>query len=117
MFQSLLEQKMTEIASETTPPQTSPKRRPGAPRGNRNAFKHGLYSAEVLDLRRRLRAWHRRANAAVAAANRLARAKTEAERETARAEVRAAVRGEGGGENQPKTAEQLSFARPEGPAA
>lgn len=28
---------------------------PGAPRGNRNAFKHGLYSADMLDLRAAVR--------------------------------------------------------------
>ena len=93
---------MTETMHDPTPP----KRRAGAPKGNRNAFKHGRYSAEVLDLRRRLRAWHRRANAAIAAANRLARAKNEAEREKARAEIHVAVRAEGG---KPKTVEQLSF--------
>lgn len=90
--------------AEPTPPPIPAKRRAGAPRGNRNAFKHGFYSAEVLDLRRRVRAFCRRANAAIAAGNRLARAKTEAEREKARAEVRAAALGEGG---KPKTEEQL----------
>jgi len=124
---------MTETMHDPTPP----KRRPGAAKGNRNAFKHGRYSAEVLDLRRRLRAWHRRANAAIAAANRLARAKNEAEREKARAEIHVAVRAEGGKpktvkqlsfgsgaaggggdpENRPKTAEQLSFACADAPSA
>jgi uncharacterized protein YjcR len=28
---------------------------PGAPKGNRNAFKHGRYSAEVIGARRRIR--------------------------------------------------------------
>lgn len=72
-------------------PATPPKRRAGAPKGNRNAFKHGRYSAEVLELHRRVRAFCRRADAA-AAANRLARVKTEDEREKARAEIRAAAR-------------------------
>jgi hypothetical protein len=85
---------MDDTTTETTTqsPET-PKRRPGAPKGNRNALKTGLHTAEVKDLRRRLRAWRRRADAAIAAGNRLARAKTEAEREKARAEVRAAARG------------------------
>jgi len=96
---------MSEIPSEPTPPQAPQKRRAGAPKGNRNAFKHGRYSAEVLDLRRRIRAFLRRANAATAAANRMARAKTEDAREKARAEVHAAVLGEGG---KSKTVEQLS---------
>jgi uncharacterized protein YjcR len=29
---------------------------PGAPRGNQNAFRHGLYSAENIELRRTIRA-------------------------------------------------------------
>jgi glucans biosynthesis protein len=28
---------------------------PGAPKGNKNAWKHGLYSREMMDLRRALR--------------------------------------------------------------
>jgi hypothetical protein len=33
--------------------------------GNTNALKTGLHTAEVKDLRRRLRAWRRRANALI----------------------------------------------------
>jgi hypothetical protein len=33
----------------------------GAPRGNRNAFKHGLYSREAIELRRRIHDVVRRA--------------------------------------------------------
>ena len=47
-----LEQEMSE-----TPPQTPPqKRRPGAPKGNKNAMKHGRYCAERRALFRRVRA-------------------------------------------------------------
>ena len=35
----------------------------GAPPGNRNRLKTGLHTAEVRDLRRRLRAFHARVNA------------------------------------------------------
>ena len=109
---------MSEIPSEPTPPQAPQKRRAGAPKGNRNAFKHGRYSAEVLDLRRRIGAFLRRANAAAAAADRLARARTEGAREKARAEVHAAVRGEGGyPEKRPKTEEQLYSGGRSGPGA
>lgn len=40
----------------------------GAPFANRNALKTGLHTAEIKDLRRRIRAWHRRAAAAIEAA-------------------------------------------------
>lgn len=33
---------------------------PGAPRGNRNALKHGLYSAETIAMRKVLREMRRR---------------------------------------------------------
>lgn len=33
---------------------------PGAPRGNQNAFKHGLYSAETIAMRKVLREMRRR---------------------------------------------------------
>lgn len=42
------------------------KKRPGAPKGNSNALKTGLHTAETRDLRRRLTLFHRRVKAAVA---------------------------------------------------
>ena len=41
--------------------------RGGAPRGNRNAFKHGLYSAEVIEMRRVVAALTRQARETLAA--------------------------------------------------
>jgi hypothetical protein len=84
MFDRWNRKAMTETANP-------PKRRPGAPRGNRNAVKTGLHTAEMKDLRRRLRAWRHRANGAIAKANRQIRA----ERERGRAGS-AAAKGEGG---------------------
>jgi hypothetical protein len=46
-------------------PELRVKGRPGAPRGNTNALKTGLHTAEVKDLRRRLWAWRHRAWAAI----------------------------------------------------
>jgi hypothetical protein len=39
------------------------KNKGGAPKGNRNAFKTGVHTAEARALRARIRAWHRRAAA------------------------------------------------------
>ena len=47
-------------------PKPRVKKRAGAPKGNRNAWKTGLHTAEIRDLRRRIAAFHRRARAAVA---------------------------------------------------
>jgi len=47
-------------------PKPRVKKRPGAPKGNRNALRTGLHTAEIRDLRRRIAAFHRRAKAAVA---------------------------------------------------
>lgn len=41
-------------------PELRVKRRPGAPKGNRNAWKTGLHTGEIKALRRRLRAWRHR---------------------------------------------------------
>lgn len=46
-------------------PELRVKGRPGAPKGNRNAWKSGLHSAGMKDLRRRLRVWRHRAAAAI----------------------------------------------------
>jgi len=40
----------------------------GAPRGNRNAFKHGRYSKEVQDLMKSVAAWNRETRALLASA-------------------------------------------------
>jgi hypothetical protein len=37
------------------PPHLKLKRRPGAPKGNRNALKHGLYTAEMSEMRLHVR--------------------------------------------------------------
>ena len=47
-------------------PKPRVKKRPGAPKSNCNAFKTGLHTAELRDLRRRIAAFHRRAKAAIA---------------------------------------------------
>jgi hypothetical protein len=36
---------------------------PGAPKGNKNALKHGLYTAEALARRRKISGWMRAARA------------------------------------------------------
>ncbi len=57
---------MPETTATTTNPDLPPdppKRRAGAPKGNRNALKTGLHTAEMKDLRRRLRAFRARADA------------------------------------------------------
>lgn len=42
--------------SPRPPPETSAKRRPGAPKGNRNALKHGLRTREMDAFRAEVRA-------------------------------------------------------------
>ncbi len=54
------------------------KKRPGAPRGNRNARKHGLYSAEFLALQAKVRDFKRRVRATIAYAESLHRARLAA---------------------------------------
>jgi uncharacterized protein YjcR len=46
------------------------KNKGGAPRGNRNALKHGRFAAETVALRRRCRALTRRCNDAIRSVNR-----------------------------------------------
>ena len=86
-----------------TAPDNPPKRRAGAPKGNRNAWKTGLHTAEMKDLRRRLRAWRHRANAAIAKANQQIRAEREARQEAARAASAAARGGRGVAKKRPKS--------------
>lgn len=103
-----------------TTPDNPPKRRPGAPKGNRNAVKTGLHTAEMKDLRRRLRAWRHRADATIAEAHRVIRAEREARQDEARAastakgglppEAASARRGEGGSQKTPEIEKQLSCA-------
>ncbi len=87
--------------------ETPTRHRRGPPKGNTNALKTGLHTAEMKDLRRRLRAWRRRAAAVTAAGNDLARAQTDAEREQARAALLAAARGEGDPRKCAKTQKQF----------
>jgi uncharacterized protein YjcR len=46
------------------------KNKGGAPRGNRNALKHGHFAAQTVALRQRCRALKRRCNEAIRAVNR-----------------------------------------------
>ena len=52
--------RLTDNSPVKARPKLRVKRRPGAPRGNRNAWKTGLHTAGMKDLRRRLRAWRHR---------------------------------------------------------
>jgi hypothetical protein len=52
-------------------PMPRPKGKPGAPSGNRNAWKHGLYGAEMRALFREVAAFRRRAKTAIAHVERL----------------------------------------------
>ena len=58
--------RLAKIALLEARPKPRVKKRPGAPKGNCNAFKTGLHTAELRDLRRRIAAFHRRAKAAIA---------------------------------------------------
>jgi len=81
-----------------------PKRRPGAPKGNRNAFKHGRYTAAECAQRRRYTALKRRANALIEEVEVLIRARRLAAQEAAEiganaSQVLMETQGEGGTPN------------------
>lgn len=80
----------------------TPKRRPGAPKGNRNAWKTGLYTAEMKDLRRRLRARKRRAKAVRA---RVERELNEREQRVRGNSCEAGIAGAAGEGGEPKPAQ------------
>lgn len=78
-----------------------PGRRAGAPKGNRNAFKHGRYTAAECAQRRRYTALKRRANALIEEVEVLICARRQAAREAAEATANAMqaqteTQGEGG---------------------
>ena len=84
----------------------APKRRRGAPKGNRNALKTGLHTAEMKDLRRRLRAWRRRARAAIARGNEKVKAHKEARRQS-RLACAGGERGRGGARKMAQNAKTI----------
>lgn len=88
-----------------------PGRRAGAPKGNRNAFKHGRYTAAECAQRRRYTALKRRANALIEEVEVLICARRQAAREAAEAAANAMqAQTETQGEGGPESLEQLSFA-------